>query len=494
MLHVAEATGQDIDASFGHVFSRLYAAGHAAISAIASELAKLGADISSTTGNLTIGENTKAAFDALVQDAATAGAKVKAAMAGIGKVVWSDDAEKDYQAMLSRMSARASEWKSAQEDVFRDFWNESQTIWGAGTKAVEATEAQHQTHMGSLNDQGAKQAARAAMEGIQEEIRATQDGLKQKEQLYAFEVQTHQITKQQEIAQERDAVNQEYEAELQLLQKELQIGNLSVTQKQAVDNKIVELQRRRNDQLTKLDQQAALETEKTWQSALNSLTSAFNGQLDGLLKGTTSWRQAMGNIFASLTEDIIKRIETWVENWILGEVATTTAHTTANAEKMASDTATAAAGNAVATTSFLGKIAQDAAEVFAGIFAFLSPILGPAAVGPAAAGQASVMAQGAAAALPKLNVGTWGLQSDMPIMAHQGEMVVPAFESGKIRNLADAASTGIEGTSGGGIGSLTVQVAVNGSIAKSDVKKLGRHIAIEVAQQWKMNPRIRPVY
>jgi hypothetical protein len=67
-------------------------------------------------------------------------------------------------------------------------------------------------------------------------------------------------------------------------------------------------------------------------------------------------------------------------------------------------------------------------------------VLGPAAAGPAVAGQATVMAAGAA--LPSFAVGAWSLPSDMIAQLHRGEMVVPAGPAGQIRDAAGRGALG----------------------------------------------------
>ena len=60
---------------------------------------------------------------------------------------------------------------------------------------------------------------------------------------------------------------------------------------------------------------------------------------------------------------------------------------------------------------------------FGGIFAFLAPIMGPAAAGPAAAGEAAVMAAAGGIASA---AGGWVVPSDQIAMVHQNEMILPA--------------------------------------------------------------------
>ncbi len=62
----------------------------------------------------------------------------------------------------------------------------------------------------------------------------------------------------------------------------------------------------------------------------------------------------------------------------------------------------------------------DAAQTFAGVFAFLAPTMGPAAAGPAAAAQASV----SAAAI--FDVGTDYVVRGGLALIHPGETIIPA--------------------------------------------------------------------
>ncbi len=65
-------------------------------------------------------------------------------------------------------------------------------------------------------------------------------------------------------------------------------------------------------------------------------------------------------------------------------------------------------------------IMRDAAQAFAGVFAFLAPVMGPAAAGPAAAAQASV----SAAAI--FDVGTDYVVRGGLALIHPGETIIPA--------------------------------------------------------------------
>src|SRR5271163_568489 len=90
--------------------------------------------------------------------------------------------------------------------------------------SLAAAHAQAAAAIRSGDDAAYKDATRAAKEAIAEEIKALEDGLKQKLALYADEAREHQITQQQKVSLSRSALDQEYAAELAMLQQEGSLG------------------------------------------------------------------------------------------------------------------------------------------------------------------------------------------------------------------------------------------------------------------------------
>lgn len=149
-------------------------------------------------------------------------------------------------------------------------------------------------------------------------------------------------------------------------------------------------------------------------------------------------------------------VEKMVVNWVLGEATETTTTVTGAQARAAAKLASSTASDAGTIASILKSIGASAAETFGGIFGFLSPVLGPAA-----AGEAKVLAVGAGIA--NFDVGSWSLPSDMIAQVHQGEMIVP---SGPASAMRDALS-------GGQGGGNTVHVHVNHSINVSAIDTQG---------------------
>ena len=96
------------------------------------------------------------------------------------------------------------------------------------------------------------------------------------------EANQFEITQNQKFALLEAETQREYEAELALLQQKAGIGALSVAQRQAVLNKIDELEAKHRTDMLRLDEQAIAQQQRTWTSALGSIETAFNSQLRGL--------------------------------------------------------------------------------------------------------------------------------------------------------------------------------------------------------------------
>lgn len=246
---------------------------------------------------------------------------------------------------------------------------------------------------------GANEAADAARTKVDGEITVLTEGLSRKQALLDSELQMHKITDAQWVQQSEDAINTEYQAEVAELQKELQLGGLKVTQRQEILNKIAELEQKHATDIQKIQQKAAADYQKTWTSVADTIASALNSQVSGLLKGTESIGQALENIGLDL--------------------------------------ATQAIENAIKS------ITASAAQSFASVFAWFAPTLGPAAAGPAAAAQATVM--GVAGGLASFEVGTPYIPHDMMANLHAGEGIIPAYANSKLQSAVDQFASGAGG-------------------------------------------------
>jgi hypothetical protein len=268
------------------------------------------------------------------------------------------------------------------------------------------------------------QVGAAQVREITGEIKVLQQGLAEKKIILAAEANQFKITQDQKFALLEAETQKEYEAELALLGQEAAIGNLSVLQRQGVVNKMAALEAKHRTDMVRLDAQAIAQQQQMWTTSLTTIETAFNSQLRGLLAGTTSWSQAFKNILGDIVIKFIEMCESMVVKWLAAELAQTTATTSGAAARAAAEQTAASSGILANAANALQAIMTDAAQAFAGVFAFLAPAMGPAAAGPAAAAQATV----ASAAI--FDVGTDYVVRGGLALIHQGETIVPARGSG----------------------------------------------------------------
>jgi hypothetical protein len=280
----------------------------------------------------------------------------------------------------------------------------------------------------------------ASMAQFSGDIKLAQGALSDKLKLIDLETKAHEMSEDQKRAATIAALTDEYNAERAALLAESELEGLRPARRQQINNQMAELDQHYYDQLKNLDQQAVNEEAQRWNSLFSTVEGAFNSQLRGLLAGTTNWATAFKNILADLVIKFIEMCEKMVFQWVAGEIAQTSA-TTAGAAARASATEAGAATGLIANfAAMVRSIAASAAETFAGIFGFLAPVMGPAAAGPAVAGQATVEA--AASLVPSFAIGAWSVPADTLAMVHAGETIIPAGPAAAFRNAMSGGGSG----------------------------------------------------
>jgi hypothetical protein len=207
-----------------------------------------------------------------------------------------------------------------------------------------------------------------------------------------------------------------------------------------------------------LDYRAIQTSQRTWQSLMQPIQRAFDTSITGMILGTTTLQKAVANIAQSIVAEFVNLGVKMVTNWIASELAMTTATEAGAAARNAADSGGMAAGLAIKAANAIKSIATDSAQAFSGIFAFLAPIMGPAAAGPAAAGEATVMAAASGIASA---AGGWMVPSNQLAIVHQNEMILPANISQGLQNMISA-------NGGAGAGAVVVNVS---AIDSQDVKR-----------------------
>lgn len=225
------------------------------------------------------------------------------------------------------------------------------------------------------------------------------------------QVDTFKQTEGQKISHLLEALAQEEAAVKALYDKEVAVvGDDS--------NKIAEIRRKEARTIEAIHKQSLeLQTEQLrksaqeWQSVLQTVSSAFESQLRGLLARTTTWSQAMKNIAADL---VLKIISEFLKLAVIKPLAG------ALSSMMAAPTELFA--------SFVKMIGGLFGPLSAGFTSFFAPTLGPAApaAGAAAAG-AEVAA--ATATVGAFEMGTDYVPRTGLALVHQGERIIPASQN-----------------------------------------------------------------
>src|SRR5579883_730503 len=215
-----------------------------------------------------------------------------------------------------------------------------------------------------------------------------------------------------------------------LLQASQQLG-------QSLDRQLAE-HRNYAENVRNLHRAAAGDVAKIWDQAGSQIEHTLMASFNRMIVSGGNFRQQMQRIAAQVQTALLTAIEKTVLSWITGENAKTAATVAGTAARSAAEEAAGSAGLASMALKALKAIVHDASQTFAGIFAFLAPEMGPAAAGPAAAGEAMVMA--AAGEIVSAAGGAWSLPGDMLVFAHQGESILPAHIADPMRDFFTSAA------------------------------------------------------
>jgi len=349
----------------------------------------------------------------------------------------------DYQQVIALEEQKVQHLK--------ELYGEDSRQYVAALREKDIMERQHLVEVRAMEVEHADAMREIQKAGIDDQIAALDAS-----------VADGRITNSEKLEDLRRLKTEEYLLELQSLQAKKTLLDQSVADQQKTDDQILQLERKHQIEMRQIDRQSATASRQEWQSLFSTMSSGFRNVITGMLQGTLTWKQALANTVQNLALTFIdmeeKKLETYLANLLTEDAATE-----------ASTAARTAAEQTASSASIIGYIekalkfiATSAAETFAGVFAFLSGVMGPAAAGPATA--AGALVQGAAAmfSMPSA-AGGWEVSQDSLAMVHKREMILPADLSSGISRLIRAGSSGGGGTSQNG----GTQIVINAMDAKS---------------------------
>ncbi|MBN8909614.1 MAG: hypothetical protein J0H99_24135, partial [Rhodospirillales bacterium] len=269
-----------------------------------------------------------------------------------------------------------------------------------------ATEAQRQARLSDLD--GAQQVA-------QQDYAIQEQSIQLKRQL-------GQISATQEMQDLQKLKQQEYLVELQALQQKERLWQQGSKEYQKIQSQILVLQRKHEMEMRQIEAQSITQQQQKWTGFFSGLKSSFNSSVMGMIQGTQTFGQAVGNIFLGLGQAVFGVFEDMAAKWLVSQIV----------------------GTQAAATSARTEIGANAAVAGSAAFASTAaiPIIGPE-LAPAAASAAYASTMAFQAAVPGFAVGAWDLPSDTLAMVHQGETIMPkTFAEGFRENGGFGSSSG----------------------------------------------------
>jgi hypothetical protein len=336
-------------------------------------------------------------------------------------------------------SAAAIEKAKAAELKLADF-----RIAQAGTDVAARNAAIGEKE--GIEQRYADQARQLSIQNAQQQIADAREETQARLKELNLQLKAHEITEGEKIAFTQAAYAREKAITLEALQSELKLEDMKARDRQRIGHEIETAERAFAQRTRETQLQAADATQRAWNDATRQIGSAFDEQIGGLLKGTTSWADAARNVLTGLTENILK----FFVNWGVQDAANFAKHAAINAGWLASDTATQSAatashvaGAAAQKAVDASTVQSDAARAAAGAYA---AVAGVPLIGPVLAPAAAAAAYAGTLAFSSFDIGAWSIPSDQLAMVHRNELVMPAAEAGAFRSMLSSSA------SGGGVG------------------------------------------
>ena len=303
--------------------------------------------------------------------------------------------------------------------------------------------------------QDAYDAAKHAKDAEAENVSYTNamKGLDTRKQVLEEEAQTGVITKEKMFAGEMVLENERTELERAHWTKLKGIWDEGDKQYKQASDKLAEVDAAAEVKRASITRQSNAAIFADYQRIAQSIANTMSTSIMGMIQGTSNFRDMM----RSITLDIIKMfldaglkmVATWAAQQMQKTVMAVTGEQTITAATVAGVAQRSAANAAGATTdiatkamSVIKSIMSSAAETFAGIFGFLSPVMGPAAAGPAAASMGAVQSVASAVAY---DVGAWEIPTDQMAVVHKGETIMTASQGAAFRSAMNMISNGSAG-------------------------------------------------
>ncbi len=354
----------------------------------------------------------------------------------------------DFLDGVARVSAALKTLPTGVDQVSSSLGRTSQTFSTFGTGAASAlVKVAEASREASASRQ---QAAQTSLSAINSEIAAERATFSEKKSLYDELTKLKILSANERLAATQSALNQEYLAQRALLEKEVELGDLSVRQREAILNRMQALDEKYALQSQKIILQSVEQIVRPMDRVVDSVASSFSSGLTAMIFRGRTFGQVMASVAQSVVSQFMRMGVQVVADWAKQQIALVVLSQTAESQKTAATLAGAAAREGVAGGEATSGIAAiignavksitiDASTAGAGATAFMAPFIGPAAVAEGAAVKGAVLSMAA------FDIGAWQIDQDQVAMVHRNEMVMPAAEAGAFRSMLSGAANGASG-------------------------------------------------
>lgn len=334
--------------------------------------------------------------------------------------------------------------KDTAEKIGRAYGTES-LRYKQAMKEVEREEREHQENMKKL-----RADADAAIKKQIIDLQNIEIEAQRKESLGKSEIEKERLGRKREMGEisrteELEALRllatEEYAIELQALESKALLLEGEVVQQQQVYDRILDLKRKHNLDMEKLDTQLAMESKARWSKMLAPISSAFSTAIRGVIQGTTTLKDAVKNILQSIVLSFIDMGIQMLTEWIATQLGMTTVTTTGAQTRAAIQVESDAVSAASTKMAALSQIPPLAAVAASGAAAAMASI---PYVGPILA--AAAFAETMALVLSSLSLvaaeGGYDVPGNVMANLHAREMVLPAHLADRVRNMTEPGKTG----------------------------------------------------
>jgi hypothetical protein len=314
---------------------------------------------------------------------------------------------------------------------------------------------------------------KTAVDGENAKYKVTMDGIRERQNAIKAAAQRGELDPQaelaaleqlnaEEVAAEKAKADAIYQINLKALQDKAALYATDPVNLKKTQDTITQLAQLHENQLTtitakgvadraKLEQQAATQTEQLWKQRIGGVVTSFGQQMQGLINGTATWRQAMQNLFLSIETAAFKAVERMVTNWLAGEISKTAASQGQSALRQGIELVESLFGITTKKTEAAANVGTDVALAGAGGVASMAAAPFPINLTAPAFGASMAAAAGGFGAAAVAAEGGYDIPFGINplVQAHQQEMILPASIANPVRQMV----ANYQGQGGAGQGS-----------------------------------------